>query len=113
MRDLTHRYYTAWAAQHRERARELLHRELVFTSPQDHFDSADAFLSACWTYSSGLAGVRFVKEVYEGGRAFVILRWLNEDGSSFVDAEYLESACGRITRILVVNNDPLFDELIQ
>jgi hypothetical protein len=98
MKDATQRYYEVWAAQDRVRINELLHGELVFTSLQDSFNSADSFLSACWRYSSGLVVIRFVKEVYEGDRAFVILRWLKEDGSTFVGAEYLESADEKIEK---------------
>ena len=47
MMDITYRYYKAWAAQDRERVRELLHADLEFTCRQDCFDSADSFLSAC------------------------------------------------------------------
>jgi hypothetical protein len=47
MKDVTHRYSEAWAAQDREGVRELLHEKLVFTSPQDSFCSAESFLSAC------------------------------------------------------------------
>ena len=96
----------------RKKVRELLHAQLEFTSPQDRFDSADAFLSACWRYSTGLAGVQYVKEVYEGDRAFVILRWQNQDGSTFADAEYLEAHGGKIVKIVVVNSDPTFERLI-
>ena len=113
MKGLTHRYYEAWASRDRECVRESLHAALEFTSPQDRFDSADSFLSACWIYSQGLASVRFEKEVYDGNRAFVILRWLNEDGSTFASAEYLESIAGKIKTILVVNNDPRFEKQIR
>jgi hypothetical protein len=111
IRGLTHRYYEAWAAQDRERVDALLHDGLEFISPQGSFGSADSFLSASWTRSAGLAGVRFVREVYQGDRAFVILRWLNQDGSTFTDAEYLESSHGRIKTILVVSYDPVLGKL--
>jgi len=111
MKDITHRYYEAWAARDQERVREVLHAELVFTNPQDSFDAADSFLSACWRYSTGLAGVRFVKDVCEEDRVFVILQWLNEDGSTFADAEYLEFSNGKMKEIVVFNNGPLFEKL--
>ena len=59
-----------------------------------------------------LAGVRFVKEVYEADQAFVILQWENEDGSTFAGAEYLEFKDGKIKEIIVVSNDPQLDTRI-
>lgn len=112
MKALTHQYYEAWAAQEVERVRDLLHRDLVFISPQDRFDSSDSFLSACWKYSIGLAAVRFVKEIYDAQRAFVILQWKNEDGSTFAGAEYLEIKDGKIKEIIVVSNDSQLDRMI-
>jgi hypothetical protein len=113
IRELTHSYYEAWAARDREGVGKLLHSGLVFISPQGSFDSADSYLSASWGYSAGLAGVRFVRELYQEDRAFVILQWLNEDGSTFADAEYLESSHGRIKTILVVSYDAVLGELIE
>jgi hypothetical protein len=111
-RDLVHRYYEAWAAQDRQAVRSLLDNHLVFVSPQDRFESADAFLSACWRYSDGLRGVEFVKEVYDEHQASVILRWSMEDGS-FAGAEYVRVLGDRIVEILVVNNDPAFGDLLK
>lgn len=99
MKDITYRYYKAWAAQDRERVRELLHADLEFSSQQDCFYSADSFLSAFWRYSTGLTGVRFVKEVYQENKAFVILRWLIEDGCTFAGAEYLEATGDKIEKM--------------
>jgi hypothetical protein len=109
--DLARRYYEAWASQDQEAVRALLDDTLSFSSPQDHFDSAAAFLDVCWRYSDGLTGVRFVKEVYQCAGAFVILEWFNQDGGTFMSGEYLESAGGRINKIIVVNNDPHFYKL--
>jgi hypothetical protein len=106
-------YYEAWAMQDRAGARRLLHDELRFTSPQDTFGSAEEFLSACWRYSTGLAGVRFIRKICEGDQAFVIVRWINEDGSTFAGAEWLKVTDGTITEILVVNNDPSFGDLVE
>ena len=111
--ELIHLYYEGWATQNRSQVRDLLEDELLFTSPQDRFESAESFLSTCWKYSTGLAGVRFVAEIFEEDEAFVILRWLNEDGTSFADAEYVRVAGGRISEILVVNNDPSFAKLLR
>jgi hypothetical protein len=112
IQDVVHGYYRAWAERKRAQAQDLLHDDLVFVSPQDTFSSSASFLSKCWKYSAGLAGVEFVTEVYQGDSAFVILRWLNEDGTSFADAEYLRVVHGRIAEILVVNNDPAFSNLL-
>ncbi len=111
IRELCHRYYEAWAAGDRDTVRDCLHENLSFVSPQDRYDSAEAFLSQCWRYSEGLTGVEFVEEVDEEGRAFLILRWLAEAGE-FMGAEYVEGREGRITRILVVNNDPEFRTMV-
>ena len=113
MKNITYRYYKAWVAQDRERVRELLHADLEFTSQQDCFDSADSFLSACWRYSTGLTGVHFVKDVYQENRAFVILRWLIEDGSTFAGAEYLEATGDKIKKIMVINNDTRFEKVLR
>ena len=110
--ELTRTYYEVWAAQDQDQVHKLLHRDLIFVSPQDRFDSADGFLSACWQCSRGLAGVKFVKEIYQENRAFVIPRWLDGDGGTFVSAEYLEVVGGSIKLIVVVNNDPLFKEVV-
>lgn len=107
-REIVHRYYKAWASQDRSEVRALLNDQLEFASPQESYESADAFLDACWKYSEGLTGVQFSKEVYEDGDAFVILLWSNEDGSSFADAEYLQVAQEKIKQIVVINNDPSF-----
>jgi len=113
MKDILHRYYEAWAAQDMNTAQALLHSDLVFVSPQDCFESAESFLTKCWKYSTGLTSVRFISEVYEGNRAFVILRWQMEDGKTFTGAEYLEISNDRIRRIVVVNNDPGFEKSIE
>ncbi|MGD9094003.1 MAG: nuclear transport factor 2 family protein [Anaerolineales bacterium] len=107
-REIVRCYYKAWASQDRSEVRALLHDRLQFTSPQETFDSADAFLGACWNYSEGLTGVQFAIEVYEDSEAFVILVWFNEVGSGFTDAEYLQVGREKIKRIVVVNNDPSF-----
>ncbi|MBC8478350.1 MAG: nuclear transport factor 2 family protein [Candidatus Delongbacteria bacterium] len=111
IRELTRKYYQAWAAQNREAVLELLDPELSFTSPQDRFESAESFLQGCWIYSTGLAGVSFIRGIYADESAFVILRWHNQDGGSFMGAEYLTGTGGRINEILVVNNDPSFADL--
>jgi hypothetical protein len=113
MRKIVHGYYEAWAARRRDDVRVHLADQLVFRSPQDSFDSADAFLSACWKYSSALVGVEFAEEVYDGNKAFVILRWMSEDGSSFADAEYLWVEEGKVSKIVVVNNDSSFGDLLR
>jgi hypothetical protein len=112
-KDTVRGYYEAWAAQDREAVRSQLDSALSFRSPQDSFESAEAFLSACWRFSSGLKGVSFVTEVYDDARAFVVLRWLNDDGSTFEDAEYVEVSDGVISRILVVNNSAEFGGLLD
>ncbi len=112
MRDLCRRYYEAWAAGDRETVRNCLHENLSFASPQDRYDSAEAFLSQCWRFSEGLTGVRVVEEVHEGNRSFLILRWLARQGE-FMGAEYVEHAEDRITRIIVVNNDPAFGSMVE
>ena len=104
IRDLVHRYYEAWAARDRDAAARQLADELTFVSPEDRYESAAAFLSACWRYSEGLAGVGFLHEIYDEGQAFVILQWRMEDGSTFQGAEYLRCADGAIRDILVVSN---------
>ncbi len=113
MRDLVHQYYEAWAAQNSEPMKELLAADLKFISPQACFDSADSFLTHCWILSKGLKGLEFEEEIYDQGRAFVILRWLMEDGSCFVDAEYLDSSRGKISKIIVLNNSPEFSQLME
>ena len=112
VREIVRAYYLAWSAQDRDVVRRLLDDRLSFRSPQDRFDSADAFLSACWRYSEGLTGVRFARELYDSDRAFVVLWWVGEGDSAFADAEYVEVADGRIRRIVVLNNDPAFGEMI-
>jgi hypothetical protein len=107
-REIVRRYYKAWASQDRGQVRALLNDQLQFSSPQETFESADAFLEACWKYSEGLTSVQFTIEVYEDSEAFVILLWSNEDASGFTDAEYLQVDQGKVKRIVVVNNDPSF-----
>ncbi|MBD3257222.1 hypothetical protein GF377_02220 [candidate division GN15 bacterium] len=112
-KDTVHRYYTAWAAQDRTKVRQMLADNLRFVSPQDKFESAEAFLATCWEYSQGLSGVEVESEVYDGDRGFVILRWRTESGSSFADAEYVRVADGKMAEILVVNNDPAFHTMLD
>jgi len=111
-REIVHRYYKAWASQALREVQALLHNQLNFASPQETFDSANEFLEACWKYSDGLTGVQFNTEVYENREAFVILQWSYEDGSSFVNAEYLQVDQEKIERIVVVNNDPSFGQQV-
>ena len=113
MKEIIRGYCEAWAAQDQDNVRKSLHEKLIFTSPEGSFDTADSFLAGCWRYSTGLTGVRFIKEVYQEDRAFVILRWLNDDTSAFAGAEYLETEGGEIKEITVVNNTPSFGKMIR
>jgi hypothetical protein len=112
IKNLVHRYYEAWASQQQEQVRRLLRDDLIFRSPQDRFDSADVFLGKCWRYSEGLAGVRFLREIYDGDQAFVILEWSSADGTRFADAEYVRVDGEGIAEILVVANDPSFGQQV-
>lgn len=112
IREVVHRFYVAWAKRDKEQVTALLAEDLDFRSAQDRFVRANEFLESCWKYSEGLAGVSFLKEVYAGDQAFVLLEWENEDGGHFVDAEYLRVDSGRVCEALVVNNSPSFGELV-
>lgn len=112
VRETVREYYEAWAGGDRERVRALLADDLDFRSPQDRFAGAEAFLECCWQYSEGLTGVEFVRELYEGDRGFVVLRWRTE-GGSFYDAEYVRADGGKLREILVVNNSPEFGKLVS
>jgi hypothetical protein len=112
-KETVHAYYTAWADQERKKARELLAEAFQFDAPQFTFDNADTFLDSCWQYSDELSGVKFLYEVYDGDQAFVILLWSMEDGTTFAGAEYVTVADGKVTRILVVNNDPSIKDLLK
>lgn len=107
-RDVVRAYYEAWARQDREGVRALLADDVSFRSPQDRFETADAFLEACWAHAEGLSGVTFERELYDGEQAFVLLGWQFGGGEGFVDAEYVRVRSGRVVEVLVVNNDPSF-----
>ncbi len=57
--------------------------------------------------------IKFLKELYDDQQGFVILEWSMEDGSRFIDAEYVRVVADHITEILVVNNDPAFTGMVS
>ena len=106
-------YYESWVNQDLKSARSLLADNLNFVSPQDHFQSAEAFLSACGHYAEGIDRVEYRREVFTGNQAFVICEWFDTAGGSMASAEYLTVKDGRITEILVINNYGNFMEQLQ
>jgi hypothetical protein len=93
-------------------AQAVLADDVRFRSPQHQCNSIDEMYQVCWPTGEGLVGVRFLKRVYSGDEAFVILEWTGEDGGTFAGAEYLRVVDGKIAEILVVNNDPQLKTLL-
>jgi len=50
-KDIIAIYYNSWVINDKPSAREQLADDLLFRSPNDSFDSADAFMDACWQFS--------------------------------------------------------------
>ncbi len=98
-KDIIRRYYDAWAASDRDAARAFLQDDLKFRSPQDSFDSADAFLDACWQYAESFGGVDMLQDVYEPDKAYIAYR-LNE----FTVAEFHKIRDGKIAEVYVTMN---------
>jgi len=113
IKNIVHQYYEGWTEQDLEKSRALLSDDLTFRSPQDKFTSADEFIVRCGHFSEGLKGVQYKKEVYSKDEAFVILEWEMEDGSCFMDAEYLRIENDKIKEIIVVNNFPEFGDMLK
>lgn len=115
VRTLVRGYYDAWLRGDLAQARQYLAEDLQFTSPQESYDSAEAFLEACGHLSQGLEGLRYVRELYEGEQACVLLEWsfdLAGRAGNFIDAELLRVTDGRIAEILILNNDPEYCGLL-
>lgn len=105
-------YYEGWAEGDLARSRGHMDKICCFKSPQDKFQTADQFFEACSHLSEGLVSIKFLREIYSGDEAFVILEWYLESGATFMDAEYLKMRDGKIVEIIVLNNSPDFTEMI-
>ena len=55
----------------RSGARSRLADDLIFRSPMNDFDGADAFLDCCWEYAEGFNSYQPVQEAYDDNSAYV------------------------------------------
>ena len=106
-KDLIENYYKAFASRDMTSVKKILDTSFEHRSKEAIITSAQEFIDKCWEYGEGLTDVKFKEEVIAVNKAFYILEWIGENGS-FHDAEYIEVKNDKITRILVINNEPDF-----
>ncbi len=98
-------YYQSWANQDKKTVKECLAKNFTFYSPQDKFTDPVEFISSCWIYSQGLVKVEFIKEAYNQDQVTLHMLWHGEDGSTFTSTEHVTIRDGKITTIVVENNN--------
>lgn len=92
-------YYDAWLKSDRDRARSFLTDDLKFRTPNDSFDSADAFLDACWRHAAGFNTMTMLQEVYADDAAFIAYT-----SGDFTVGEFIKIRDGGIAEIFVTFN---------
>ncbi|MGI9383097.1 MAG: hypothetical protein ACR2PO_08070 [Methyloligellaceae bacterium] len=92
-------YYGSWLNGDRDRARSLLADDLKFRSPQDNFDTADAFLGTCWKLSESFDAMDVIHEVFDASGGYLVYR-----SGSFLCGEFVKVRDGRIAEIYVTFN---------
>ena len=95
-RELITEYYGSWLANNRQKARSLLADDLVFRSPKDNFDNADAFMETCWKLAENFNSMDIEHLVCADDAAYIVYR-----GDGFCCGELLKIADGKICAVYV------------
>ncbi len=92
-------YFGHWLNGDRDAARAALADDLVFRSPADNFDSADAFIDKCWALSEQFASMDILHQVYDDSTGYLVYRT-----GDFCCGELHKSRDGKIAEIYVTFN---------
>ncbi len=107
MRDVVHSYYEAWATQDKSRAAALMASDMRHISVWGQWESAESYVDEFDRLSEGIAAIRFLREIYGVGEAFVLFRVIMDSGASFIGTDLLRINEGLVTEIVNVNSgDP-------
>lgn len=106
-RDVVHAYYAAWAARDEDAAGALMADDLRHRSVWGVWESKDGYLEEFERFSAGLTAIEFVREVYDGGQAFVLFKVVTESGAWFTGTDLVTVTDGLVSEIINVNaGDP-------
>lgn len=89
-------YYDCWIDNDRKGASSYLADDLIFRSPQDNFDSAGAFLDACWKYSRDFNSMEYIHTLFTDDGAYIVYT-----GKDFCVGELIKIRGGKISEIYV------------
>ncbi|MCG8433726.1 MAG: nuclear transport factor 2 family protein [Gammaproteobacteria bacterium] len=98
-KSLIEKYYQAWIDSDRQQARSLMADDLKFRSPNDDFDSADAFLEGCWRHAAGFNEMNVAHAVYDEQGGYIVY-----SGEGFSCGELVKVKDGKINEIYVTFN---------
>jgi len=101
-KDIISIYYNSWVINDKACAREQLIDNLLFRSPNDRFDSADAFMDACWQFSEFFTEFNLLHQVYEENKAYIIYPM-----DKVYIGEFIKFKDGKISEIYVSFNPTL------
>ncbi|MHA7871436.1 MAG: nuclear transport factor 2 family protein, partial [Hyphococcus sp.] len=98
-KEIIRAYYDAWLKSDRDSARAFLKDDFKLRSPNDNFDSADAFFDACWRFAADFNEMHMLQEVYEDDAAFIAYTF-----GDFPVAEFHKIRDGKIAEVFVTFN---------
>jgi hypothetical protein len=101
-KDIIAIYYNSWVINDKPSAREQLAEDLLFRSPNDNFDTADAFMNACWQFSEFFTKFNLLHQVYGENKAYIIYPM-----DKIYIGEFIKFKDGKISEIYVSFNPTL------
>ena len=81
--------YEAFCAGDRPAQERFLSKDFTFTSPYDDAIERAAYFERCWPNHDKVADFQIERVVVDGDSAFVTYLFVNKDGLSFRNTEYL------------------------
>src|SRR4051794_39599101 len=95
-------FFDAWTSGDFEHARSLLHDDVSFQGPIDHFDSADAYVQSLQQLSGSVTGAEKQKLFVDGDDVCVIYDLMTVRVPSSRTCEWYRLRDGKIAAVSVV-----------
>jgi ketosteroid isomerase-like protein len=104
--ELIKTYFDAWVNGDKATVAGMLADDMKLTSPQESYDSAEAFLDACWKYSEVFESIECIHIVSEGTTSMLCYEGTFKDGK-YRMCEFYEIVDGKIKLADVLSITPL------
>ena len=98
-KEILNEYYDGWLKSDRHKARALIHDDLIFRSPNDNFDGAEAFFEVCWPVADQFNEMNIIQEVYTDDAAYIAYKF-----SDICCGEFHKIRDGKIAEVYVTFN---------